>query len=111
LSKKVHPIFGENGAVLNSETMTDEWRAEYNKNRSFKPGDSLLKSFWGALSFFPAQIFMIYIINTMSDAVPLYVTFLAAIGAFAIAFFMSEAVIMALRAIKNFFFPSVGTPR
>lgn len=25
------PVFGENGAVLNSDTMTDEWRAEHDK--------------------------------------------------------------------------------
>lgn len=27
------PVFGENGAVLNSETMTDEWRDEHEAGR------------------------------------------------------------------------------
>ena len=104
------PVFGENGAVLNSETMTDEWRAEHDKNISFKLDEISWKSFWGALSFVPAYIFMIYILNTMTDAVPQYVALLAAIGAFTVALSISKAVTMALRAIKNFFFPSVGTP-
>ena len=34
MSKNESPIFGENGAVLNNETMTDEWRAEHDAQAS-----------------------------------------------------------------------------
>ena len=60
MSKNEPPIFGENGAVLNSETMTDEWRAEHNAQASQPYNTPIWKiafacSFMALVYFLPRQ--------------------------------------------------------
>jgi len=100
------PIFGENGAVLNSHTMMDEWRVEHQKNMSLAVRDSLTQSWPNIIRFGGAWAALQFVKHNLPIDTPLWVGLLAAVGAVALAFAIYAAMAHSTSRLKNFLFPS-----
>ena len=87
------PVFGENGAVLNSETMTDDWRAEHDKTVAERMEEETDRIRDTSIIMTPAFLVLIALPHILPKDLPQHRMSLIALAAFTMTAFIMERLL------------------